>query len=199
VISIIIATYGGPEWEELAHTRALPSVHDFDAEIIVGHDPEGTIASVRNQLASEAKGEWLVFLDADDELAPGYIEAMEQKMQAQRLLTPIVMMYIKGRPRRKFFYPQVDLKSGNWLILGTALERSLFQKVGGFEDYPHGFEDWSLWAKCMKVGAMVVKVPRAVYCQHINPNSKHRQGWKDKNWQVETHERVMRDLEAWTP
>ena len=110
------------------------------------------------------------------------------------LLTPMVHVYIKGRPRRKMFYPQIDLASGNWLVVGTALERSLFMEVGGFGDYPHGFEDWSLWAKCWKLGALVVPVPRAVYCAHWNNDSKHRQLWRDRKAQVREHERIEKEL-----
>jgi GT2 family glycosyltransferase len=167
--------------------------------VIAGHDPSGTIASIRNELAQDAKGDWLLFLDADDELAPRYIQAMEHAERPNSLLTPSVQKIIKKRENPPVFYPEVDLMTANWLIIGTLVERDLFLRVGGFEDYPHGFEDWSLWYKCAKVGAEVVRVPKAVYRQHVNPQSKHRLGWKDRRWQVETHERVQRELEAWTP
>ena len=57
-------------------TRAQPSC--------LFHDPDGTIASVRNELANTAKGEWLLFLDADDELAPGYLDAMTRALGQER-------------------------------------------------------------------------------------------------------------------
>lgn len=202
--SILIATYGDPEWESLAMSRAYPSATSQGArEVLVKHEPEQSIAEVRNSLAEKATGEWLCFLDADDELAPGYLEAMERIQKRQRdgavLLTPAVMQIRQGRRRRPSFYPEVNLLSGNWLIVGTLLTRSLFFEAQGFSDYPHGFEDWSLWSKCTKLGARVVKVPRAIYVQHVNPNSKHRQGWKDRKWQVATHQRVQAELEAWQP
>lgn len=199
MISILIATYGGDEWAEMAMNRAFLSVAHLDTEIIVGHDADGTIASARNGLAAKATGDWLCFLDADDELAPGYLEAMERELEPMALLTPIVQKFLRGRGRRSAFYNEVPLSSGNWLVIGTVLERSLFERVGGFGDYPHGFEDWSLWFKCDKVGAHVKKVRGAVYRQHINPQSKHRLGWRDKNYQVSTHLKVQAELEAWTP
>ena len=57
-----------------------------------------------------------------------------------------------------------------------------------------GFEDWSLWAKAWRDGARIVKVPDAIYRYHFNRNSKHKQGWRDHKWQVETHQRVAREL-----
>lgn len=198
-VSVLIATYGSEEWRELAWSRAYPSAADQCEDVQCFHDPEGTIASVRNELAATAKGDWLCFLDADDELAPGYLNAMAQVGGENVLLTPAVQQIRNGRPRKPDFYPEVPLERANWLVVGTLLRRSLFERVGGFEDLPHGFEDWSLWYKCNRLGARVVRVPKAVYIQHVNPQSKHRKGWRDRAWQVATHQRVERELAAWQP
>lgn len=199
-VSIIIATYGDRWWEELALERAFPSAHDQGAhEIIVGHDDRLTIGPVRNVLAQKATGDWLCFLDADDELAPGYLDAMAAVGGENVLLTPSVSKVRKNHRSTPDFYPEVPLWQANWLVVGTLLRRDLFERVGGFNDEPHGFEDWTLWAKCWKAGARPVRVPQAVYLQHINPRSKHRLGWKDRRWQIATHQRVEAELAAWTP
>src|SRR5687768_17047197 len=182
-VSIVIATYGDENWRDLAMSRAYPSALDQGAhEIVVGHDDNSTIALVRNALAAKTSGDWLCFLDADDELAPGYIDAMAQVGGENVLLTPSVQKVRKGRPSPPMFYSEVPLNVANWLVVGTLLRRDLFMQVGGFSDYPHGFEDWSLWAKCWKAGARPVRVPKAIYIQHVNPQSKHRQGWRDRGW-----------------
>jgi GT2 family glycosyltransferase len=153
---------------------------------------------VRNELAASAKGDWLLFLDADDELAPGYLDAMAQVGGENVLLTPSVRKVVKGLPQNKtFFYPEVDLRYGNWLVVGTLVRREMFNRVGGFPEAPHGFEDFGLWSKCYRLGARVVRVPQAVYIQHVNPQSKHRVGWRNRKWQVETHNRVNRELDEW--
>lgn len=205
-VSVLIATYGEDEWKKLALARAVPSAErEFPHEVIRMHRTKASIAEVRNAAARKASGEWLCFLDADDELAPGYIDAMTLTAERNRragepiLLTPIVQKVTRGRPSPPTFYPEVSLLTGNWLVIGTVLRRDLFFKVGGFGDYPHGFEDWSLWAKCAKVGARVVKVKGAVYRQYINPRSKHRLGWRDRRWQVATHLSVQKEIEAWQP
>lgn len=202
MISVIIATYGEDSWERLALDRALPSVeaqHSASNEIIVGHDPDASIAAVRNELAAKAQGEWLCFLDADDELAPGYMEAMDRAARPNHLLNPRVLQVVNGHRRPPRFYPKCNLLTGNYLVIGTLLERSLFERAGGFSDYPHGFEDWSLWYKVTRLGAKVKPVPEAIYVQHVNPRSKHRLGWRDRRYQVETHQRVQGELEAWSP
>ena len=49
----------------------------------------------------------------------------------------------------------------------------------------------------MARGAEIVKVPEAVYLAHVNPQSKHKRGWRDRKWQVETHQRVVKELNDW--
>jgi glycosyltransferase involved in cell wall biosynthesis len=199
-ISVVIATYGDREWQALAQTRAAPSVSAQTSDVIVHHEDDGTIATSRNAAAANAPGDWLLFVDADDEIAPGYLDALRAAYTGddRALLTPRVQTLRKGRPGAPVFFDRgISLRQDNWLILGTLVHRDLFHEVGGFGEYPHGFEDFSLWSKCFRAGATVVKVPEAVYVYHWNAQSKHKVGWRDKKWQVETHHRVVAELDAW--
>lgn len=199
--SILIATYGDEAWRDLAWSRAFPSAEVQDAfEVLVRHESEGTISKVRNSLGEQAKGDWLLFLDADDELDPVFLHSMEKTHEkigrpSRVLYTPAVsQVHMSGKRRPARHYRRGNLQNDNYLAVGTMLERSLFLEVGGFGEYPHGFEDWSLWAKCWKAGASIVQVPGAVYYAHLNPDSKHRVMWKDRQWQMEMHHRVRRDI-----
>ena len=197
--SVLIATYGEDSWRDLAWSRAYPSAQDAD-EVNVFHDPDGTIASARNEAARFAKSEWLCFLDADDELAPGYLSAMKRVLEQESLggwllLTPAVSFIRKGSPQPPHFLDRgIPLSEDNWLVVGTLIQRELFREVGGFSEYPHGFEDWSLWAKAWQAGAKIIKVPDAIYRYHVNPQSKHKLAWRDRKWQVEMHNKVRAEL-----
>jgi GT2 family glycosyltransferase len=114
------------------------------------------------------------------------------------LFTPAVQQIRKGRPGDPVFFDRgISLRDDNWLVIGTMIHRDLFTEVGGFPDYPHGFEDFALWSKCYRAGASVVKVPDAVYRYFHNPQSAHKKGWRDRKWQVATHQRVVAELDAW--
>jgi len=171
--------------------------------VLVKHEPDASIAEVRNALGVEATGEWLCFLDADDELAPRYLEVIArqweriQKHGADRLalLSPQVSyVQLNGRRHAPKHHRKGNLQNDNFLVVGTLVQRDLFLKVGGFEDYPHGFEDWSLWAKCWKEGASVIQVVGAVYIAYLNPDSKHRKAWADRKWQLQMHNKIREEL-----
>ena len=174
-VSVLIACYGDEKWHRLALRRAFPSTEQQGAhEVIVEYEPDGTIASCRNQAVHQASGDLLVFLDADDELAPGYVSAISAAARHNHLLTPMVS-YVHGRkPQLPKFWPEIPLDQGNWLVIGTAVPRDLFLEVGGFEENIHGFEDWSLFARCWKAGAEITKVPEAVYIAHVSGGSRNR-------------------------
>jgi Glycosyl transferase family 2 len=196
-ISVIIATYGGQEWADLAGTRAMRSVRDYD-ELRIHHDPGGTRASSLNHTAAQSGADWLCFLDADDELAPGYLGAMRRALEHATplaLLTPAVQQIRKGRPRPPFFYPECSFETGNWLVIGTLISRSLFTQIGGFHEHPHGLEDWNLWARAVRAGATITKVPDAVYVAHWNHQSKHHKLFRDRRVFRAAYEAAR--LDAW--
>ena len=185
----------------MVEERAWPSAMAQEPfQISTFHDPEGTIASARNELGRTARGDWLCFLDADDELAPGYLGAMKRALEreggdgASLLLMPAVS-YVHGRKRRSAVMSDIrDLTVDNFLVIGTLVQKELFLRVGGFPDYPHGFEDWAVWAKCWKAGARIVQVPDATYIAHVNPRSKHRMMWRNRRWQLEMHNRIRAEI-----
>lgn len=176
--SVLIGSYGLSKWEDLVRVRALPSVHGQGFhEIIVKHEPDATLAEVRNACASEATGDYLIFLDADDELSPGFLNSIKATKytypEGDYLLTPSVQYVRGGRRWPPKFWPEQDIHDGNWMIIGTAVPRNLFLKVGGFREYAWS-EDWALWSMCMKHGAVPIKVPDAIYIAHVNHKSRNR-------------------------
>jgi glycosyltransferase involved in cell wall biosynthesis len=198
-ISILITTYGEPVWEEMALERAYPSALAQDPdEVILHHERHLAIGPARNKAAERASSEWLLFLDADDELHSDYLHAMRTAISGNgdplALYQPAVEYRRKGRTSPVFLAPIGDLRHDNFLVIGTVVRRELFMQVGGFEDYLHGFEDWSLWAKCWKAGANIVQVPGAIYIAHVNPRAKHKTLWRDRKTQVATHLRVQAEL-----
>lgn len=192
-VTICIATHGSDAWRDLAWSRPYPSAMGQGAEVLIGHDPDGNRATVRNELAEKATGDYLCFLDGDDELAPGYVGAMQRAYEQEKkadepplLLTPAVSYVVKGRKRPPMFWPITDLWNGNWMVVGTLVQREQFFRVGGWREFDptdwNEWDDWELWIRCQKDGARPVKVPDAVYVAHQEKTSRQRTTDHDRRW-----------------
>lgn len=200
-VSIVIAAYGEDDWRELAFERAYPSTFGQDPhEVVAIYERGMTLAQVRNLGAAKATGDWLCFLDADDELGSGYIGAMRRALEQERgvdgaplLLTPAVSYILRSRAHPPRIASQVPLEFGNWLVIGTLVPRDLFNEVGGFIDHGiGGYEDWSLWTRCHKAGARVVRVPEAIYRAHVNYRSRNRSASYEQR--LHWHYKIGRDI-----
>lgn len=167
-VTVVVATFGGAEWTELAQSRAIPS-GALQAPVVYEHGE--TLATARNAGAERATSEWLCFLDADDELAPGYMSAMAAADGDLR--APAVTYVRNGRPGTPKVWPAMPLTEGNYLVIGSLVRREMFLAVGGFREYSL-YEDWDLWQRCWLAGAEIVQVPDAVYIAHVRPQSRNR-------------------------
>jgi glycosyltransferase involved in cell wall biosynthesis len=177
-VSVVVGTYGGQQWVQLAEQRALPSVlaQTAPCEVIHVHGP--SLHEARNEGAARAGGEWLVFLDADDELDRHYVAAMLDAVDAgagERLFQPATLGVVEGvEDDAPVLLPERPLLEANYLVIGTMVAAAQFSRVGGFGDWSM-FEDWDLWIRCWLEGARVQSVPGAVYRVHVMPSSRNRQ------------------------
>lgn len=178
-VTVVVATYGDQHWETLAHTRAVPSACQAGATYVTHlHGP--TLHDARNALLDKVDTPWVVFLDADDELEPGYLHAMAAAAGDVRV--PRVR-YVRTHTRGPALMPRVAghrhacdaacLVYGNWIVIGAAVRTDLVRRVGGWRDYPWS-EDWDLWLRCHLAGATIQPAPAAVYRAHVRPDSRNR-------------------------
>lgn len=187
-VSIVIATCGAQRWSDLAFARAFPSARaqkgllGAPPEIVIEHHPELSVSAARNAAAQSAHGDFLCFLDADDELEPGYIEAMETayitgaitKDWAPLLVPQVRYVGVDGEGAPLVNEIASFPNRGMWprlneCVIGTLVRRSCFDEVGGFREWP-SIEDYDLWLRCHDAGASLVYVPDAVYRAHVNPD-----------------------------
>lgn len=191
-LTVIVGTFGDLKWSNLAHERAIPSA-ELQAPVVHVHgdvlETYGeSLAQCRNRGAEQAKTEWLCFLDSDDEILPGFVDAMSRAPGDLR--TPAIEYVRAGRIRPAIFWPDRDLREGNWLVVSTLMRRELFLDIGGFRDVPM-YEDWDLFMRCTKTGATISKVPDAVTRVHINLKSLHRNG-STRRQKIDAHNHVLR-------
>lgn len=216
-IGIVVATFGSNDWYQLGKLRAVPSADAqqfrtpegwFIPRVTHVHLPEGTLAQARNQGARSISNycDYLIFLDGDDELAPGYVKAMVEAatFTPGNLYVPAVQYVTRGgaaRPPK--FWPEQHHHDGNWLIIGTMVPCDAFYEVAeyddvlevqtrgpGFEEYGM-YEDWELFARMQDLGYGPQKVPAAVYVAHRTPRSRNEGHPKERLY---WHQRIGHDV-----
>ena len=194
-ISVLISSFGEPKWERLARKRAYPSVADQGFhEVLVLHEPDMTLAEVRNANAARATGDYLCHLDADDQLAPGFADAMQTALagpEGDYLFTPAIRYGAGKKFSTPRFWPEIEIETGNWMVIGTLVPRNIFESSGGWVEYEL-YEDWSVWARCLEAGAGIIKVPDAHYMAHVSAGSRNR--GKSKKTYLYWRQRIGHDI-----
>jgi hypothetical protein len=178
--SVVVGTYGAQSWVRLAERRAIPSAQAQDVPVIHVHDE--TLAASRNAGLARVETEFVIHLDADDELSPSYVDAMRKGTADLRAASRLDIGF-GGRAMGVPYMPRVwghehectgeCLRFGNWILIGAAVRTDLVRSVGGW--WEEGWsEDWSLWARCWKAGGTVEALPEAVYRAHRSRHSRNR-------------------------
>lgn len=183
-IGVVVGTFGDQEkWQPLAE-RALDSVRaqtTAPEEAVWVH--ADTLQEARNEgagfLIKEYNCSQLIFLDADDELDPGYVEAMTAAWEFNSvngehfLYRPITQgIHPDGTVEEPRWIERTDMTTRNCAVIGTMCPSQLFVEVGGFDDYPI-LEDWALWRKIIAAGAGMIDVGNAIYKVHVIPDSRN--------------------------
>jgi Glycosyl transferase family group 2 len=186
-ITVVVSTFGGdPIWREYAE-RAVTSAARQAPTIHVHGD---NLADARNKALAMVQTEFVIHLDADDTLAPGYVNAMLQGTADVRVPRVRNMRNQHRGPYHPNVYGHTHLCQpecllrGNYIVVGAAVRTDLAKDVGGWWD-EEIYEDWSLWLRCQQAGATFEHVPEAVYEFHWRPESRNHSG------------EAFRDRHAW--
>ena len=134
---------------------------------LITNDSAG-VSAARNLGARNARGGWLLFLDADDRLRPGAVASL---LAAARGAPRAVLVYgdyntidceghqigrrglLKGR-RKPSGDVLTRLAAGNFIVNGgVALARAeAFRAIGGFDTSLRYCEDWHCWCRLAAIG-----------------------------------------------
>lgn len=174
-VSIVIPTFGDLDvWGHLAD-KAVESARNQTvkpAQIIRAH--EDTLAAARNVGARKATSEWLIFLDADDELDRHYVAHMLAARDGLDVIQPSTLgVYPDGTvDDRPVLIPKRDLAQANYLVIGSMVRWRFFHTVGGFQEFAAA-EDWAFFLACYCAGARIGAAPKAIYRVHVRPQSRN--------------------------
>ena len=184
-VTVIVATFGSSVWQQLALERAIPSAMAQDCEVIVTH--ERTLAEARNRGVELASGEWLVHLDADDRLDEGYAQAILDGTGDLRV-APLVEKC--GPLRQPVRLDHRDIERVNPCHVGTGIRREMLLDCGGWPEF-RAWEDWALFLRAFRRGAVVEFLPDDVPCYVSHSRPEGRNANVAEPWQLH------RQIRAW--
>lgn len=125
------------------------------------------VACARNEGAKNATGDYLLFLDADDEISPDYIEKCINNLDG------VVYTDIQFIGNANFVNSQPDYtpeEMKKWQIVPSTcalIDRHIWELVGGF-DNQEIYEDWGFWLRVSQQGFNFkhIKEPLFKYRKH---------------------------------
>jgi glycosyltransferase involved in cell wall biosynthesis len=190
----LIVVVDGPDAETVAAVR---SVNDPRVQVLV-NARSMTAAGARNIGAETAKGDWIAFLDDDDEWLPTKLERQIKLASISgaglvsclsRVVTPNAtyiwpqVVYDNRVPIDEYLFDRQNLFMGAAFIQTSSyfVSRELFNCIRFSVDSPH--DDWELVLRLSKqVGARIETVPEVLVVFHfeesrVSLSSKSR--WKD--------------------
>jgi glycosyltransferase involved in cell wall biosynthesis len=157
----------------LTTARQLMARHP-DRRIRVFQQPNAGPAAARNTGAERAAGEYMLFLDADDMLAPTLLECAVAILREQPAVGFVYSgMRLFGQDRHEWPSVAFDLRRlalDNYVLPHALVRRAAWRQVGGFDmiHFPYGFEDWDFWLRVAAAGwrGWHIAAPLVAYRRH---------------------------------
>lgn len=160
--------------------ETLEIISRYDTkDIKILHTTNRGLAAARNYGISHACGKYIIPLDADDQLAPGYLSAAIQELESDPQVG-IVYGLVEFFEESSGIWPQAEfsvtrLLYENMIVASAVFRHADWERVGGYrEAMCHGWEDWDFWISLVERGRKVIRLPEVVFYYRIRKNSMTR-------------------------
>ena len=162
-------------------------------------------AAAMNAGAAVAEGDYVVFIGADDTFEPRRLEALAEFASSSPevdVLTTDAHVALGGRVFRRFYdetFPfEFDDQRGeilrrNFVFGHTAVLRTRFQEVGGFDESIGWTSDWELWARMILGGSEIGLVPEPLATYNIREQALSSKRLDQARGRLQTLRRIERD------
>ena len=141
------------------------------------------VGAARNEALRRARGEWIAYLDHDDEYYPEYVQLISH-YHGQADVLFFAYDLLEERPEHPNFgqistwIPQqvshLLMVQNIAVPLGVAHRRQLLEKVGLFNEQLRVDEDTDLWQRFARAGASLLFLTEPIGLYHIRADSGSR-------------------------
>jgi glycosyltransferase involved in cell wall biosynthesis len=139
--------------------------------------PHCGVTATRNFGLEACSGQYLSFLDADDRLAPTFLERVIGQFEARPELAFVAFwVELFGEESWVWKCERCDLRAlltDCSIGTATAVRRSAALAVGGFDvDMELGHEDWALWLSLVERGFQGTIIPEVLFHYRVRSQSR---------------------------
>lgn len=184
-LELIIVNDGSPRADA---AKILSAMEKRDLRIRVLHKSNGGLASARNFAIDAAKGEFILFLDADNILDRGYAATGLQAFanQPETSALSVQCRHFEKTPgdgpgvfNPLPFHPSLCILRNVFGDAGSMFRRDVFHAHGlRFDSAVDLYSDWALWLDCANVGLQVEPIPRLMFHYRVHgESSSAQQAW----------------------
>jgi glycosyltransferase involved in cell wall biosynthesis len=142
--------------------------------------PNGGVAAARNKGISEARGRYILPLDADDLIEPTMLKECFALMEADSQIALVYTDREDFGDIQKLWtagaYDLQRLKYFNQISYCSMFRKSLWAELGGYRLNVSGFDDWDFWIAAALGGFRAAYLPKALL--------KHRRRSDSFLWQL---------------
>lgn len=212
--SVLAQTY--PHWECVVVNDASPddtvdianayALKDFRIKLL-DLKANGGLANARNSGIKVSNGSFILPLDADDKIAPDYLEKSLQYFKDNKNLkvvyTDVQCMGIRHDIVQRPDFNLHQLCHQN-LFQPTALfKRQDFDKTDGYRKNVYAYEDWDMWLQLIEHQDQAIRIPEPLFYCRVKESSMITELTGNVDLETRIRRQVWENnrnrLEIWAP
>ncbi len=178
--SIVVSTYrpleivvvnDGSKDDSLRVAEAFAKDHP---EVRVFDQANAGVSVARNHAIREAKGTYILPVDADDRISPNYIALAVEAMQEDVRVVSCRAEFFgakEGEWKLATYSPEL-LARKNMIHVSSLFRKADWKQVGGFCEKDIYREDWDFWLSIMELGGRYVRLDEVGLYYRVLPVSR---------------------------
>ena len=185
----IVVVNDGSKDESLSIAETFAKAHP---EVRVFDQANAGVSAARNHAIREAKGTYILPVDADDTISPNYIAHAVEAMQDDVRAVGCRAMFFgarQGEWKLPKYSPEL-LARKNMIPISTLFRKADWQRVGGFCEEEIYREDWSFWLSMMELGGRYICLDEIGLYYRVLPVSRRSKAKAQKRVIVDAINRL---------
>lgn len=180
----VVVVDDGSKDDSLTIAQTFAQTHP---EVRVLSQANAGVSAARNHAIREAKGEYILPVDADDKIGVTYIEHAVQAMTDGVRVVGCRAEFFGAR-QDEWQLPAFShelLARKNMIPITSLFRKADWQQAGGFCEEEIYREDWSFWISLMELGGTYVRLDEVGLYYRVLPDSRRKK--------AKAHKRIIVD------